>query len=230
MGIRENLEQVRETVCRAAKQAGRNPDDVRLIAVSKTKPIEMVLEAAKWGMADFGENRPQELAEKFPQIENVRWHLIGQLQRNKVKYIIDKASLIHSLDTVSLAEEIEKRAAGIEKIQEVLVQVNMTGEETKSGISPENAIEFCNAVSKLSHLRVCGLMTISAASYSETENRKVFEGLRKLSEKIADEKIPGVSMEELSMGMTQDYEAAILEGATMVRVGTGIFGTRTVRL
>lgn len=226
MEIQKSLEAVQSRIAKAAVSAGRNPEEIRLIAVSKTKPASMIQEAAACKIMDFGENRPQELASKFSEVPGVRWHQIGQLQRNKVKYIIDKAALIHSVDSLRLAEEIEKQAAKIQKIQEILVQVNITGEESKSGIEPENAANLVREISSLSHVRIMGLMTISAAGAEEAENYKNFSALRRLSETIAAERIPGVFMQELSMGMTHDFEAAIVAGSTMVRIGSGIFGAR----
>ncbi len=226
MGIKDNLAAVRREIVTAAEKAGRNPEEIRLIAVSKTKPVSMIHEAVACDMMDFGENRPQELAEKFPQVPGVRWHQIGQLQRNKVKYIIDKVHLIHSVDSLSLAEEIEKRAANIEKVQDILIQVNITGEETKSGVRTEEAEALCRSISQLPHVRIRGLMTISAAGFSEDENCNVFRRLKELAEEIDACRIPGVSMEELSMGMSHDFREAIRAGATMVRVGSSIFGQR----
>ncbi len=228
MDIRENIEKVRQQIVAAAQAAGRNADEIRLVAVSKTKPPEMVAEAIACGVMDFGENRPQELSRKYADFPNARWHQIGQLQRNKVKHIIDKAALIHSVDSLLLAEEIEKQAAKIQKIQNILIQVNITGEETKSGVSPGETVALCRAVSTLSHVRILGLMTISAAGYSTAENGAVFRTLKELSAAIEKERIPGVLMQELSMGMTHDFQAAITAGATMVRVGSGIFGARNI--
>lgn len=230
MEIKKNLAAIRREMNEAAIEAGRNPEDVKLIAVSKTKPVSMIHEAVACGMMDFGENRPQELAEKFPQVPDVRWHQIGQLQRNKVKYIIDKATLIHSVDTLALAEEIEKRAAAIGKVQDILVQVNITGEESKSGVTPAEAAELCKNISKLPHVRVCGLMTISVAGMSDEENGKVFGKLKELAEEIKRLAIPGIEMKELSMGMSHDFRAAIKAGATMVRVGSSIFGERNYQM
>lgn len=226
MEIHENLRSVKEQICRAAIDAGRDPNEITLIAVSKTKPIDMVKEAIACGMEDFGENRPQELAEKFACFPDVRWHQIGQLQRNKVKYIIDKTAMIHSVESLSLAEEIEKRAAAIEKIQDVLIQVNISGEESKSGVAPDMATELCRQISKLKHLRICGLMTISVAGMDDEENFQLFSRLKRLAEEIDAQNIEGVSMKELSMGMTHDFVPAIRAGATLIRVGTGIFGAR----
>ena len=228
MEIRENIEKVRQQIVAAAQAAGRDADEIRLVAVSKTKPPEMVAEAIACGVMDFGENRPQELSRKYADFPNARWHQIGQLQRNKVKHIIDKAALIHSVDSLLLAEEIEKQAAKIQKIQNILIQVNITGEETKSGVSPGETVALCRAVSTLSHVRILGLMTISAAGYSTAENGAVFRKLKELSAAIEKERIPGVLMQELSMGMTHDFQAAITAGATMVRVGSGIFGARNI--
>ncbi len=226
MGIRENLAAVQQEIRSAAMKAGRNPEEVRLIAVSKTKPVSMIEETVACGMKDFGENRPQELAEKFPQIPEVRWHQIGQLQRNKVKYIIDKAHLIHSVDSLSLAEEIEKRAAAISKIQDILIQVNISGEESKSGVKPEEAEKLCREISQLPHVRIRGLMTISVAGLSQEGNYQIFHELKELADRLKTLEIPGVFMEELSMGMSHDFREAIAAGATMVRVGSSIFGAR----
>ena len=226
MELRENLCSVREQICRAALDAGRDPKEITLIAVSKTRPAAMVEEAIACGVKDFGENRPQELAEKSACFPDVHWHQIGQLQRNKVKHIIEKATLIHSVESLSLAEEIEKRAAAIAKIQDILIQVNISGEESKSGVSPDAAAELCRQISELKHIRICGLMTISVAGMSDEENFSLFSRLKKLAEEIDSLGLEGVSMKELSMGMTHDFVPAIRAGATLVRVGTGIFGAR----
>lgn len=229
MGIAENLQVIQEEIRSAAERAGRKIEEIKLIAVSKTKPLAMVQEAAACGMRDFGENRPQELAAKYQEFPQVSWHQIGQLQKNKVKYIIDKAALIHSVDSLALAEEIEKRAAAIDKVQDILIQVNISGEESKSGVAPQDAAELCRAVANLSHVHICGLMTISVFGMSEQENYEIFRRLKQLAAEIDALAIPNVSMKELSMGMTHDFVPAILAGATMVRVGTGIFGERDYR-
>lgn len=226
MSIIDNIAAVRERILSAAAKAGRNLDDIKLIAVSKTRPAEDVLTAAQAGVSDFGENRPQELAQKYDALPDAGWHLIGQLQRNKVKYIIDKACMIHSVDSIKLAEEIEKRAAAIDKVQDILIQVNVSGEESKSGINPSETAEICRSISKLEHIRICGLMTISVKGASYQENIEIFARLKALAEETDALGISGVSMKELSMGMSADYEAAIAAGATMVRVGSGIFGAR----
>lgn len=226
MNIQENLKEIREKIRIAAVNANRNPEEIKLIAVSKTKPMSAILEAIAAGQMDFGENRPQEIVEKFPQASDVNWHLIGQLQKNKVKHIIDKATLIHSVDSLSLADEIQKRAEKIDKIQDILIQVNISGESTKSGVSPEDAIQLCKQISNYSNIRIKGLMTISVRGMTYEENFELFSQLKKLAEQIARENIPNVSMEELSMGMTHDFDAAIAAGATLIRIGTAIFGER----
>ncbi len=226
MEIAQNIIQLKKEIALAEEAYGRAPGSVKLIAVSKTKPMEMVKAAADCGMVDFGENRPQELAMKGEAFPYLRWHQIGQLQKNKVRQIIDKVTLIHSVDSFSLCEEIEKRASAIDKVQKILVQVNCSGEETKSGVRPADAAELCQRISELPHLQTEGLMTISARGMSEEENYALFCGLRELAENIDAMRIPNCSMKELSMGMTHDYLPAIRAGATMIRVGTGIFGER----
>lgn len=227
MDIRENIAKVQMQIREAAKAAGRDASDITLVAVTKTKPVGMILEAAAAGMNDLGENRVQELVEKYDQLPpEVRWHLIGHLQKNKVKYIIDKTELIHSVDSLELAVEIEKRAAVIQKVQKVLLQVNISAEESKFGIRPGETAELCEQISRLEHIKIMGLMTISVKDIGQAGNRKIFASLRKLAEEISAMKIPGVEMKELSMGMTHDFAEAIAEGATIIRVGTGIFGAR----
>ena len=228
LSIAENIKSVLSDIKIAADQAGRNAGDIKLIAVSKTKPYEMIEEAYACGMKDFGENRPQEIAEKYlkSQGKDLNFHMIGHLQKNKVKMIIDKVCLIHSVDNIDLAKEINKRAAMIDKVQDILIQVNVTGEETKSGVGYDAAIDLCREVSLLDNIRIKGLMTISVNGYTYDENKTVFEKLKTLSEEIEKENIKNVTMEELSMGMSHDYDAAIAAGATFVRVGTAIFGER----
>lgn len=228
MGIAENLAEVRKKIDDAAIAIGRNPKDVKLISVSKTKPVSLIKEAVAAGAIDLGENKPQEIVAKYPEFDsqNVRWHMIGNLQKNKVRHIINKVELIHSVDSLSLAEEINKRAAAIDKIQNILVQVNITKEDSKSGVFADEAEKLCREISDLENIRIKGLMTISAFGYTYEENKKVFDALRELACKIDDMKIQNVSMEELSMGMSHDFDAAIAAGATMVRVGTAIFGER----
>lgn len=228
MSVAENLAEIRSRIDELARSAGRNPKEVKLIAVSKTKPVPLIKEAVAAGALDLGENKPQEIVSKYPEFEddNVRWHMIGHLQKNKVRHIIDKAELIHSVDSLALAEEINKRAEAIGKIQQILIQVNVTGEDSKSGVSPDDAAELCREISKLKNVRIMGLMTISVSGYTYEENKRVFDSLAALAARIDDMKIDNVSMKELSMGMTHDFDAAIAAGATMVRVGTAIFGAR----
>ena len=228
MSVAENLAEIRSRIDELARSAGRNPEEVKLIAVSKTKPVSLIKEAVAAGALDLGENKPQEIVSKYPEFEGdgVRWHMIGHLQKNKVRHIIDKAELIHSGDSLALAEEINKRAEAIGKIQKILIQVNVTGEDSKSGVSPDDAAELCREISKLNNVRIMGLMTISVSGYTYEENKSVFDSLAVLAARIDDMKIDNVSMKELSMGMTHDFDAAIAAGATMVRVGTAIFGAR----
>ncbi len=228
MSVAENLAEIRSRIDELARSAGRNPEEVKLIAVSKTKPVSLIKEAVAAGALDLGENKPQEIVSKYPEFEgdSVRWHMIGHLQKNKVRHIIDKAELIHSVDSLALAEEINKRAETIGKIQKILIQVNVTGEDSKSGVSPDDAAELCREISKLNNVRIMGLMTISVSGYTYEENKSVFDSLAVLAARIDDMKIDNVSMKELSMGMTHDFDAAIAAGATMVRVGTAIFGAR----
>ncbi len=228
MGIAENISSVREKIKSSAMLSQRDCDDIKLIAVTKTKPVEMMKEALARNVVDFGENKPQEIVSKYPEFEGdgVRWHLIGHLQKNKVRHIIDKVFLIHSVDSYELALEIDKRAKKIDKVQDILIQVNISGEESKSGVSPSDAETLCRQISELENVRIKGLMTISVKGFDETDNLDVFSRLKELANKIDDLKLKNVSMEELSMGMTNDYPEAIMAGSTMVRVGTAIFGAR----
>ncbi len=226
MRVCENIKETLEKIENCAKVAKRNPKDITLIAVTKTKPVSLIKEAVECGLLEFGENRVQEVLEKYDEIDGVSWHLIGHLQKNKVKYIIDKVKLIHSVDSLDLAKEIDRQAKKIEKIQEILIQVNISGEESKFGIKPNEAASLCEAIKDLENIKVKGLMTMAPLGAEESELHKIFGGLRKLSIDIREKNIDNIDMEELSMGMSGDFEIAVSEGATMVRVGTGIFGTR----
>ncbi len=228
MSIADNIKSVKSDIERAAKLSNRDTSAIKLVAVTKTKPIEMLKEAAKAGLFDFGENRPQEIVSKHPEFENdnIKWHLIGQLQKNKVRHIIDKVCLIHSVDSFELALEINKRAAAIGKIQDILIQVNISGEESKSGTNPEDVPLLCEKISELENVHIKGLMTISVRDFTYEQNYELFSRLGALAEKIRNMKIQNVDMQELSMGMTHDYQAAIAAGATIIRVGTAIFGER----
>ena len=226
--IKENIQAVNEKIENAALKSNRNKDDITLLGVTKTVDTDAILEAINCGITNVGENKPQELARKYEVIgDKVKWHLIGTLQTNKVKYIIDKVSMIHSLDRESLCEEIQKRAEKIDRKIDCLVQVNISKEESKHGLEVEDAIEFIKNVSNnYKNINIKGLMTMAPFTANEDEIRKVFRGLKDLSLEIKDLNIPRVTMDELSMGMSNDYEIAIEEGATIVRVGTSIFGKR----
>lgn len=225
--LAENLKDVERKICEACKRANRNREDVTLIAVSKTKPVSMLNEVYHEGIRCFGENKVQELTEKYDQLpEDTRWHLIGHLQRNKVKYIVDKVELIHSVDSFRLAETIEQEAMKKNVIVNILIEVNVAEEESKFGVKVDEVVPLIQEIAKFPHIRIKGLMTIAPYVENPEENRNVFACLRKLSVDITEKNIDNVSVEILSMGMTNDYEVAIEEGATMVRVGTGIFGER----
>ena len=227
MSVYENYLEVEKKVQEACKRAGRNREEVTLIAVSKTKPVSMIEELLPHGVVDFGENKVQELTEKYDSLpKDIHWHMIGHLQRNKIKYIIDKVDLIHSVDSLRLAEAIEKEAAKKHVIAKVLIEVNVGREESKFGFLPEELDDFVEKASDFSHIQFMGLMTSAPFVDNPEENRPIFAELRKLSVDIARKNAHNMSMSILSMGMTNDYEVAIEEGATMVRVGTAIFGAR----
>ena len=226
MSIADNLKEIEEKITKAAEISGRKREDVLLLAVSKTVDVPRIKEAVNLGLVDLGENKPQEINWKYDEIENVRWHQIGHLQTNKVKYIIDKVCLIHSLDSVKLCEEIQKRAEAKEITMDVLVEINIAGEEAKHGVPPEKAEELVLEASKFKNIRVKGLMTVAPFVENPEENRKYFRQLKQLSVDINAKNIDNIYMDTLSMGMTNDYVVAVEEGATMVRVGTAIFGAR----
>lgn len=223
----DNLKEVESNVLQACKNANRPREDITIIAVSKTKPLSDIEELIKVGTNEFGENKVQELVDKYENVSTpVNWHLIGHLQTNKVKYIIDKASLIHSVDSIKLAEEIQKQAIKKDIISNVLIEVNVAEEDSKFGLKCEQVLPFIEEISKLSNIKVKGLMTIAPFVENSENNRSVFRTLRQLSLDIISKNIDNIDMNVLSMGMTNDYMVAIEEGATMVRVGTAIFGTR----
>ena len=228
--LKENLANVEKNIEQACKNAGRSRDEVTLIAVSKTKPVEMLQEIYDENIRDFGENKVQELCSKMEQLpSDIRWHMIGHLQRNKLKYIVGKVELIHSVDTYRLAEEINIQAKKQNVIVPILVEVNIAHEESKFGISAEDAILLVEEISKLENIRIKGLMTIAPYVENPEDNRLYFRKIKQLSVDITNKNIDNVFMEILSMGMTGDYMVAIEEGATMVRVGTGIFGERNYK-
>lgn len=225
--IRENLEQVEANIRMACGRSGRSLEDVTLIAVSKTKPVSMIEEAYACGKREFGENKAQELRDKFSVLPgDINWHFIGHLQTNKVKYIVGKAALIHSVDSVHLAEALEAESSKQNVITRILAQINVAEESTKFGTTVEEAAALVTKLASFPHLRVEGLMTIAPFVENSEENRPIFRKLKQLSVDIGRKNIDNVSMGILSMGMTNDYEVAIEEGATHVRVGTGIFGAR----
>ena len=225
--ITENLQDVEKRIVAACERVGRKREEVTLVAVSKTKPIEMLQEAYEAGSRYFGENKVQELVDKYEVMpKDIHWQMIGHLQRNKVKYIVDKVDMIHSVDSIRLAEEIDKEAAKKGVIVNILLEVNMAKEDTKFGLMPEDVMDFVGEIVRFENIRVQGLMTIAPFVDNPEENRKYFANLKKLSVDIAKKRVNNVNMSVLSMGMTNDFEVAIEEGATMVRVGTAIFGRR----
>lgn len=226
ISIKENLDEINENILNALKRSGRN-DSVKLIAVTKTVDVDRIKEAISYGVTDIGENKVQELENKTKELgNNVKYHMIGSLQTNKVKYIIDKVSLIHSLDRGSLADELNKRAMQNDIIIDTLIQVNVAEEETKSGFKVNEVIPFIEEVLSYENIKIRGLMTIAPNTEDEHLLRDVFRTLHNLREQIKSRNYRELSMDYLSMGMTHDYEIAIEEGSNMVRVGTGIFGKR----
>ena len=225
--LKDNFETVEKNVANACARAGRDRSEVTLIAVSKTKPVDMLREVYDAGARDFGENKVQEICEKYDKLpSDIKWHMIGHLQRNKVKQVIDKATLIHSVDSYRLAQEISVQAQKKGLTVPILIEVNVAGEESKFGISTEDTIQLVEEIAELPNLKIQGLMTIAPFVEDAEENRLYFRQIKQLSVDIKNKNIDNVSMDVLSMGMTGDYEVAIEEGATMVRVGTGIFGAR----
>ena len=229
--INENISKVRENIVKACEKAGRNPEEVTLIAVSKTTPVSAIEEALLSGTLDYGENKVQELCDKYDVLpKNIRWHMIGHLQRNKVKYLVGKTYLVHSVDSLRLAEQIEKEFAKHNQVCDILVEVNIAQEESKFGINAKETEELIRKIAKFEHVRIKGLMTIAPYTEDPESNREYFREIKKLSVDIRDKNIDNVSMDVLSMGMTGDYMVAVEEGATMVRVGPGIFGERNYNI
>ena len=229
--LKENLTKVEENIQKACDKAGRKRSEVTLIAVSKTKPVEMLQEIYDEGIREFGENKVQEMCEKMELMpQDIKWNMIGHLQTNKVKYIIGKTSLIHSVDSLKLAEEIQKQAVKHDVTADILIEVNIANEESKFGISKDETIQMVRDIAKLDHLKIKGLMTIAPFVEDPEDNRLYFREIKQLSVDINNQNIDNVSMDVLSMGMTGDYMVAIEEGATMVRVGTGIFGERNYNI
>lgn len=229
--IKENIEAVQANIEAACQKAGRDPREVTLIAVSKTKPLSDIEEAIDCGMMEFGENKVQELVDKIEHVSRpVHWHLIGHLQTNKVKYIADKGLLIHSVDSVKLAKEIQKEAVKKQADCNILLEVNVAREESKFGFTCEEVPDAVAEIAQLSNVHIQGLMTIAPFVENPEDNRVIFAKLHKLLLDIKSRNIDNVNMNVLSMGMTNDYTVAVEEGATMVRVGTGIFGARNYNI
>lgn len=229
--IKKNIEAVENKIKNACTKSGRDTDTAHLIAVSKTKPVAMLQQAYDAGIRDFGENKVQEILEKYDQLPgDIRWHMIGHLQRNKVKYIIDKVCLIHSVDSLRLAEEISKEAVKHNLTMPILIELNIAEENSKFGLTFEECEEMIRKVSALPNIQIKGLMTVAPFVEDAEENRQYFKIMKQLSVDIMTKNIDNVRMDILSMGMTGDYEVAIEEGATHVRVGTGIFGERDYQI
>ncbi|MDD7023975.1 MAG: YggS family pyridoxal phosphate-dependent enzyme [Oscillospiraceae bacterium] len=229
--VRENLKEVEEHIQEACRASSRSRDEVTLIAVSKTKPVSMLMEAYDSGIRVFGENKVQELCDKYEEMpKDIQWHMIGHLQTNKVKYIVDKVAMIHSVDSVHLAEVIQKEAAKKQVTVPILIEVNVAEEESKFGITLSDALAMVTEIAGMPNVRIEGLMTIAPFVENPEENRKYFKALKQLAVDINAKNIDNVHVRTLSMGMTNDYMEAIEEGATMVRVGTGIFGERNYNI
>ena len=225
--IEANLSRIRETIGIHARKAGRDPDRITVVAVTKTVPPQRIREALAAGLRVFGENRVQEAKAKIPQVDaEAQWHLVGHLQTNKARDAVALFSLIHSVDSLRLAQAIDKQAARLGKTQRVLVQVNVSGEPSKFGVAPEETAELLRAMAALSHVRVEGLMTIPPLDPDPEASRPYYRRLRELAETLNALHLEGVSMQELSMGMSGDYPVAVEEGATLVRIGTALFGPR----
>lgn len=225
--LKENYRNVQENIQKACEKVNRSVDEVTLISVSKTKPLSMLQEAYDCGAREYGENKVQEMTEKEGQLpKDIHWHMIGHLQTNKVKYITPYVHLIHSVDSLKLAQEINRQGEKCNRSIPILIEVNIAEEESKFGIKKDETISLVREISKLPHVAIKGLMTIAPFVDDPEDNRVYFRGIKELSVDIANENIDNVCMDVLSMGMTGDYMVAIEEGATMVRVGTGIFGER----
>lgn len=230
MSIKENLSNIKQNISEICEKNGYNKDNVTLVAVTKTRSIDEINEAIREGATDIGENKVQEIEEKYEGIEgDVRLHMIGHLQSNKVKYIIDKVALIHSLDRLSLAKEIQRRAKQHDLISEVLIQVNVAEEESKFGLKLEEAVPFIESLADYKNIKVKGLMTIAPHQDKIGDVRPIFRSLKQLFDEIKEKNYSHVDMKYLSMGMTNDYKIALEEGANIIRVGTGIFGERVYK-
>ena len=225
--MKEALEQIKEDIIKHAKISGRKSEDITLIAVSKTYPAEAIEEAISLGCEHFGENKVQELMNKVDEVKgNPKWHLIGHLQTNKVKYVIGHVELIHSVDSLKLAQEIEKQSAKKGVVTSILIEVNVAKEDSKHGIYVEDVLELVKAIAQLPHVKIEGFMTVAPFTEDPEENRPIFKALYDLSVDIQKQNIDNISTSILSMGMSNDYKIAIEEGATLIRIGTALFGAR----
>lgn len=225
--LKDALIEVENNILDACERSGRNPEEVTLIAVSKTKPVEMLQEVYNEGIRDFGENYVQELADKIEIMpKDIRWHMIGHLQRNKVKYLVGKVACIHSVDSLRLAEVINERSIKLGVVTEIMAEVNIAGEESKFGFTRDEVFDFAEEVSTMEGVKLVGLMTSAPYVNDPEENRQYFREMKSLSVDINEKNINNINITELSMGMTNDYIVAVEEGATHVRVGTAIFGAR----
>ncbi|HBR01268.1 MAG TPA: YggS family pyridoxal phosphate-dependent enzyme [Ruminiclostridium sp.] len=230
VNLSDNISLVRQNIRSAALKAGRNPDDILLLGVTKTVDVEMMQRSYDLGITDFGENRVQEFVRKSDIINRkCNWHIIGRLQTNKVRYLDQRIALIHSLDRLELAEALQKRGERLNYIFPVLIEVNVSGESTKAGIQPDEVKNFLLKLSKMGNIKVKGLMTIAPYTENAEEVRGVFRDLRKLSVDMLRERVENISMDQLSMGMSGDYQIAVEEGATIVRVGSALFGKRVYK-
>ena len=226
MNIASNLESIHKSIHQACEKAGRNPQSVKLIAVSKTKPIELINHAFQAGQVDFGENKVQELREKQPVLPQAHWHMIGTLQRNKVKYIAPFIHLIHSVDSEKLLAEVDKQAEKNDRIIDCLLQLNISEEDSKSGLNEARTAELLTRIETYPHVRILGLMGMAEFTDDETIIRSQFHRLANARFDLARDNHPQIQLKELSMGMSGDFEIAIEEGATMVRIGSAVFGGR----
>ena len=225
--LKDALIEVENNILDACERSGRNPEEVTLIAVSKTKPVEMLQEVYNEGIRDFGENYVQELADKIEIMpKDIRWHMIGHLQRNKVKYLVGKVACIHSVDSLRLAEVINERSIKLGVVTKIMAEVNIAGEESKFGFTRDEVFDFAEKVSTMEGVKLVGLMTSAPYVNNPEENRQYFREMKSLSVDINEKNINNINITELSMGMTNDYIVAVEEGATHVRVGTAIFGAR----
>lgn len=229
--LKENLDKVEKRILKACERSGRKREEITLIAVSKTKPLEDIEEIKKCGVIEFGENKVQEMMDKYERISSpVHWHMIGHLQRNKVKYLMNKVTLIHSVDSFRLAEQIDKESQKASIVTDILIEVNIAREDSKFGLFKEDIMSFIEEISQLKNIHVRGLMTSAPFVEDPEDNRKYFRELFQLFVDIREKNIDNIDMDILSMGMTNDFEVAIEEGATMVRIGTAIFGNRNYEI